>query len=143
MPEISLYKGDRKPLVPLLLEGDEDEAMLDRYLYDGEAFVAVCDGSVVAAAIVVGNEVMNISLAPGWRRRGLGSRLLSCIEEHLRGKYGFVVVGTGDLSPARAFYEAMGYEACAVRKDFFMQYRQPVMEEGRRLVDMVLYRKAL
>lgn len=54
-----------------------------------------------------------------------------------------IIVGTGDHSPARAFYEANGYEEYGRRPGFFDRYARPVVEGGHILHDMVMYRKSL
>ena len=74
--ESRIIEGDRTAFIPLLLEGDEDIAMLSRYLNDGTLLSLVFDGQLAALALVVGNELMNIVVEASCRRMGLGSRLL-------------------------------------------------------------------
>lgn len=141
--ESRIIEGDRTAFIPLLLEGDEDIAMLSRYLNDGTLLSLVCDGQLAALALVVDNELMNIVVEASCRRMGLGSRLLREVEAFVAQGHDCIVLGTGDVSPARAFYLANGYTECGVRKDFFKAYDHPVIECGRVLTDMVMYRKNL
>lgn len=79
--EVRLEEGDRRPFVPLLLEGDEDEAMLARYLDEGSLLAAYVDGELSGVALVVGQELMNIAVSKERRRKGLGSLLLAAAED--------------------------------------------------------------
>lgn len=141
--EVRLEEGDRRPFVPLLLEGDEDEAMLARYLDEGSLLAAYVDGELSGVALVVGQELMNIAVAAKHRREGLGSLLLEEAERMVAQEWDSIVVGTGDHSPARAFYEANCYEEYGRREGFFDRYARPVVEGGHILHDMVMYRKSL
>lgn len=141
--EIRLEEGDRRPFVPLLLEGDEDEAMLARYLDEGSLLAAYVDGELSGVALVVGHELMNIAVLDGQRRKGLGSLLLAAAEDLVSKDWDAIIVGTGDHSPARAFYEASSYEEYGRRPGFFDRYARPVVEGGHILHDMVMYRKSL
>ena len=82
-------------------------------------------------------ELMNIVTREERRGMGYGSAMLSFLSE----TYGDLRAGTGDVSPARKFYEKNGFVETDVRKDFFLQYDHPVIENGRQLVDMVIYEK--
>ena len=78
--------GDRSGYVPLLLEADEDEAMLGRYLDSGTMYALTEDG--VAIVVMRGQEaeLMNIAVPPHLRGRGHGSNMLSCIIQELSGR---------------------------------------------------------
>lgn len=139
--EIRIVEGDRKPYIPLLLEGDEDIAMLERYLFNGQLYALLENKEVITLALVVENELKNIVTRQDKRGQGYGSIMLSHLCSILEGKY--LVVGTGDCSPARSFYEKNGFEEYDRRKGFFLSYSHPVIDNGRQLVDMILYRKKL
>ena len=117
--EVRLEEGDRRPFVPLLLEGDEDEAMLARYLDEGSLLAAYVDGELSGVALVVGQELMNIAVSKERRRKGLGSLLLAAAEDLVSKDWDAIIVGTGDHSPARAFFEANGFEEYGRRPGFF------------------------
>ena len=137
---------DRSIYIPLLLEGDEDIAMLNRYLDKGDLFGLFDADGVVTLALVTadgnGAELMNIVTVEKHRGKGYGSLMLSYLSKEFSA-YGYLTAGTGDCSPARLFYEKNGFSLSGLRKGFFLQYDHPVIENGRRLTDMVLYRKRI
>lgn len=65
--------------MPLLLLGDESEAMVGRYLPRAEGvYVGRHDGSVVAVCVVTSEpdgwiEIKNLAVAPSMRRRGIAT----------------------------------------------------------------------
>lgn len=138
--------SDRSAYIPLLLEGDEDMAMLNRYLDRGDLFGLFDNEDVVTLALVTAEgdcaELMNIVTAEKHRGKGYGSLMLSYLSKEFSA-YGYLIAGTGDCSPARLFYEKNGFSLSGLRKGFFLQYDHPVIENGRMLTDMVLYRKRL
>ena len=137
---------DRRKHIPLLLEGDEDIAMLERYLERGHMFGLYDSGRLASLAIVLPDrcdaELMNIVTDGNLRGRGYGSAMLSFLADEFS-SYDFLIAGTGDSSPARSFYEKNGFEAYEIRKGFFLHYDHPVIEDGRRLIDMIMYRRRL
>ena len=138
--------SDRSVFIPLLLEGDEDMAMLDRYLHKGEMFGLYDEDMLAVLAIVIADggiaEIMNIVTEGNLRGMGYGSAMLSFLSAEFS-LCEYLIAGTGDSSSARAFYEKNGFAECGVRKGFFLQYSHPVIENGRRLVDMIMYQKRL
>ena len=138
--------SDRSAYIPLLLEGDEDMAMLNRYLDRGDLFGLFDNENVVTLALVTAEgdcaELMNIVTVEKHRGKGYGSLMLSYLSKEFSA-YGYLIAGTGDCSPARLFYEKNGFSLSGLRKDFVLQYDHPVIENGRMLTDMVLYRKRL
>lgn len=97
--------GDRSGYLSLLLEADEDEAMLGRYLDSGTMYALTEDGVTVCIAIVVMRgqeaELMNIAVPSCLRGRGHGSNMLSCIIHELSGRCTRLVVGTGGCIPGK------------------------------------------
>ncbi len=76
-----------------------------------------------------------IATAPDQGRRGIGSQLLSAMEEELRCPGAAVYIDTSSTpgyTKARAFYEKNGYQVAARLQDFY-----------RPGDDRILYRKAL
>ena len=138
--------SDRSAYIPLLLEGDEDMAMLNRYLDRGNLFGLFDNEDVVTLALVTAEgdcaELMNIVTVEKHRGKGYGSLMLSYLSKEFSA-HGYLIAGTGDCSPARLFYEKNGFSLSGLRKGFFLQYDHPVIENGRMLTDMVLYRKRL
>ena len=138
--------SDRSAYIPLLLEGDEDMAMLNRYHDRGDLFGLFDNEDVVTLALVTAEgdcaELMNTVTVEKHRGKGYGSLMLSYLSKEFSA-YGYLIAGTGDCSPARLFYEKNGFSLSGLRKGFFLQYDHPVIENGRMLTDMVLYRKRL
>lgn len=150
---ISEVVSGKRRYLPLLLLGDEQEDMIDRYLERGRLFV-VDDGSerpesARAVAVVTDEgggilEVKNIAVAPAFQHRGYGRALLAFVEQTFAGAFDVLQVGTGDSPLTVPFYEACGFERSHVVPNFFVDnYDHPIVEAGVRLVDMVYLRKRL
>ena len=79
--------SDKKCYLPLLLLGDEQESMIDRYLERGKMFVMQNQAATPIAIAVVtdeGNgvlELKNLAVHPLFQRKGYGRRMIaySCI----------------------------------------------------------------
>ena len=140
---------DKKRFLPLLLEADEQENMIDRYLSRGELFVAFDEKEEAVAAAVVTKEddglyeLKNIAVAPGLRRQGLGREMLDFLLNRYRGN-GIMQVGTGESPATLGFYRACGFAFSHVEKDFFVKnYDHPIVEDGKVLRDMIYLRRQL
>ncbi len=137
----------RKCYLELLLLADEQESMVNRYIGDGEMFVAEVDGIVIGEAVVVGCghgvfELKNIAVYPDFQRRGYGKLLV----EHIMSYYGdacsAMLVGTGDSLLTVPFYENCGFVYSHRVPDFFIDnYDHPIVECGVRLIDMVYFKR--
>ena len=78
---IEKIKCDKKRYLALLLSGDEQEYMIDRYIDRGDMFVGIVDGNVAVVCVVTREaefmaEVKNIAVAPEYRRMGYGRAML-------------------------------------------------------------------
>lgn len=138
----------KKRFLPLLLLGDEEETMIDRYLERGELF-ALYDGDLKAVAVVTREaetvfELKNLAVEPKAQRQGYGHYLI----EVLCGLYGRegnkMLVGTGDVPSALDFYAASGFVRSHIVKNFFTDnYPLPIFEGSTQLVDMVYLERKL
>ena len=77
-------KENKKDFLPLLLLGDEQESMIDRYLERGELYVFYRGERAIAVAVVTdeGNglcELKNLAVDEAFQRQGYGSRLLNIL----------------------------------------------------------------
>ncbi len=89
-------------------------------------------------------EVKNLAVAPEWRRQGVGRALLEWAGASYRDRYTRLRLGTGDVSPALAFYRRCGFREIGRLQEFFTKnYSRPIYEEGRLLRDMIILEKTL
>lgn len=82
--EIKEIRSRKKEFLPLLLMGDEEERMIDRYLERGTLYAAEIGKETAAVCVVTEEEgfaeVKNLAVAPEWRRpgaAGMGGRFVS------------------------------------------------------------------
>lgn len=145
---ITQITDNKKQYLDLLLFGDEQESMIDCYLERGELFV-LDDGDVKAVGVVTDEgsgvcELKNIAVAPGFQRQGYGRRLIAYLCERYSGKYGKMIVGTGEVPGVLGFYRLCGFEYSHRIMDFFTDnYDHPMIEEGVLLKDMVYLKRDL
>ena len=145
--EIRRISAGKEAYMPLLLEADPSEAMIRRYLDEGELYVVVTGGKTAAVAIAAPLsdsrwELMNLATAPAERGKGHATRLVRHLQRTLSTRAETLVVGT---SPAVApFYERLGFERDHVEPDYFIHnYDPPLTENGAILRDRVCLIKKL
>lgn len=121
--EVRKISSGKKAYLPLLLEADPSEAMIDRYLEDGEMYVLMLGGQPAAVAVVgqaEGDvcELYNLATAKELRGRGLASRLVRHLLRLYKPRCRRMRVGTSkELIP---FYERFGFRYSFTRRDFFL-----------------------
>lgn len=146
-PQLTIrpIRGPYAPFMPLLLIGDESEPMIERYIgratlyagFVGTEVVAVCATTDEGPVTI---EVKNLAVAPDWRRRGIGRRMLAYAESRNPGKT--IVLGTGETPSTLRFYRSCGYTFTHRIPGFFvLNYSRPIVEEGVRLSDMLYFSK--
>lgn len=149
--EISLIPDEeKKDYIPLLLEGDEEESMIMRYLPRGALFVMRERETVLCAAAVTDEsggtaELKNISVAPEFRRRGYGRAMMEFLERLCRGRgFSELILGTGETPHTLGFYESCGFSVFRRERDFFTKnYSRPIIDGGVLLRDMIYLKKKL
>jgi len=148
MYEIIEIKNNKKKYINLLLLADEQEDMIERYLYRGTMYVLYNNG--VRAVCVVTDEgggvleIKNIAVYPNFQRHGYGKYLISFIEQKYKKSFKTIKVGTGDSPITVPFYEACGFAQTYHLKNFFIDnYNHPIIECGKQLVDMIYFEKNL
>lgn len=140
-------KNDKKRFLQLLLIGDESETMIDRYLPQGNLYVGVFNSIPIAVCVTmtIDNttvEIKNLAVSPGFQRRGFGRLMLEHIEYRNPDKS--IILGTGETPSNLRFYKKCGYNYSYRVPDFFTDnYRNPIIEEGVILRDMVYLKKEL
>ena len=146
--KITEIKEDKKRYLDLLLVGDEQEDMIDRYLEKGDLY-ALEDGGVKAVCVVTDEgdgilEIKNIAVDPSCQRKGYGRILIDYVAQTYRGRYTCLQAGTGDSPLTVPFYERCGFVRSHSIPNFFIDhYDHPIFEEGVQLVDMVYFRRPL
>lgn len=140
--------GNKKQFLDLLLLGDEQESMIDRYLEQGELF-ALYDGDLKSVCVVIAIddsvcELKNIATYEKYQGQGYGSALVNYLIDYYKDKYKTMLVGTGDSPSILSFYKRRGFEPSHRIKNFFTDnYDHPMFEEGVQLIDMVYLKKDL
>lgn len=147
MRRIQRIDKDKKRYLPLLLLGDEQEDMIDRYLERGTLYVMEETGAAVAVAVLTREspeiyELKNIAVLPERQREGLGREMLQFLWETCGGQGRSLIAGTGEAPRTMAFYKGCGFVLSHRVENFFTeQYDHPIVEEGVTLRDMVYFRK--
>lgn len=136
---------DKKQYLPLLLIGDEQESMIDRYLERGEMFMMQdSEGKQPIAVAVVTDEgdgileLKNLAVDPQFQRKGYGRMMIEYLCGHYRGRFHMLLAGTGDSRQTVSFYKSCGFRYSHTVPDFFTKnYDHPIVEDGKVLKDMI------
>lgn len=145
--EIKQIKDNKKQFLSLLLLGDEQEDMIDKYLDNGEMFVLYdnCEEKCVCVVTDEGDgvlEIKNIATKPDSQRKGYGKTMINFIETHFKENFSIIQLGTGDSPLTIPFYEKCGFKKFKVINNFFVDnYKNPIFECGVQLVDMIYLKK--
>ena len=141
--EFRRIEAEKRNFLPLLLRGDEQEDMIDRYL-DRGVLTALYDGGLRAVCVVTEEapgvfEIKNLAVEPAFHRRGYGRAMVEQVARDCRAAGGRqLLVGTGDSPLTLPFYHACGFRESHRVPDFFLRhYDHPIYEGGRLLTDMV------
>lgn len=146
--EILQVLENKKRFLDLLLLGDEQENMIDRYLEDGDLF-ALYDDDLKAVCVVTRVddntcELKNIAVYQQYQGQGYGTMLIRHISDYYNNRYKTILVGTGEVPSILQFYKHCGFELSHCVSNFFTDnYDHPMFEEGIQLVDMVYLKKSL
>ena len=141
--EIRQILENKRDFLPLLLLGDEQEDMIERYLDRGTLLALYDGGALRTVAVVTAEgggvfELKNLATEPESQRRGYGRAMVEHILQRCRGRGTRLVAGTGDSPLTLPFYERLGFRESHRVKNFFTEhYDHPIYEAGRQLVDMV------
>ena len=142
--------NDKKRYLPLLLLGDEQESMIDKYLERGEMFVMQNRAATPVAIAVVTDEgdgvleLKNLAVHPLFQRKGYGRRMVAYICEHYKNRFHTLFVGTGDSRQTISFYVNCGFGYSHTVADFFLKnYDHPIVEDGKILKDMIYFKRKI
>ena len=141
-------RADKKRYLELLLVGDEQESMIDRYLERGEMYVMQdMSETPVAVAVVTDEgdgvlELKNIAVDPRFQGKGYGREMIEYLCRHYSGRFRVLTAGTGDSRKTMSFYRNCGFSRSHTVEDFFVKnYDHPIIEEGKALKDMVYFKR--
>ena len=141
-------KENKKQFLSLLLLGDEQESMIDRYIDRGTMYV-LDDNGIKCECVVTDEgkgilEIKNIATEPEYQGKGYGKALIEFVAAKYQGKYSILQVGTGDSPLTVSFYEKCGFVRSHCIKNFFTDnYDQPIYECGVQLTDMIYLQKKI
>ena len=112
--DIRRIESGKRDFLPLLLLGDEQEDMIDRYL-DRGTLLALYDGGLRAVCVVTKEapgvfEIKNLAVEPAFQRQGYGRAMVRHVAGACRTAGGTrLLVGTGDSPLTLPFYRACGF----------------------------------
>lgn len=144
---VRLVTENKKDYLPLLLEADPSEEMIDLYLGRGALYVMEDEGREVAEAVVTMEcdglcELKNIAVKEEERRKGYGTLLL----QNLFFQYAraFTQMKVGTCKQILPFYEKLGFTKTGEILGFFTEnYPAPIYENGELVEDMILLSRPL
>jgi RimJ/RimL family protein N-acetyltransferase len=145
---IRLITENKKDFLPLLLLGDEQESQIDKYLERGDMF-ALYDDNLKSICVVTDEgsgilEIQNLATDRRYQRKGYAARLVEYIAKHYAGRYDKIILGTGDVPGALAFYQHCGFITTHRVPDYFTtHYDHPIVEDGVLLKDKVYLERKL
>lgn len=145
---IKIISENKLDYLPLLLEGDEQESAIAKYLDRGELF-AMYDGDLKCVCVITDEgsgvlEVQNIATVERCRRQGYARALLDYVAENYKDRFDSIVLGTGDVPGVLTFYRKCGFVVTHRVADYFTtHYDRPMIEEGVLLKDKVYLRRDL
>ncbi len=141
---------DRENYVDLLLLADESKEIVQEYMNSGELFAITYGNRTIGICLFTFHpneivEIKNIALISSFRNQGFGKMVIKQAFEHFslqRKKE--VIVGTANSSISNiVFYQKAGFRFSHIVHDYFLRYPQPIIENGIRALDMIMFRKKL
>lgn len=136
---------NKEEFMDLLLLGDEQESMIQKYLQRGELF-ALYDEDLKTIAVVSREdentyEIKNIATYEKFQGMGYGKMMIKYIIDNYKSICNTLLVGTGESNKTISFYENCGFVYSHTVKDFFItNYDHVMIEEGKQLRDMIYLR---
>jgi ribosomal protein S18 acetylase RimI-like enzyme len=145
---VQVDSADKLNFMSLLLLADEQESMINRYLWRGKLFACYHDElRSICVVTEEGNgifEIKNIATIPEYQRMGYGRELISHILEIYRDLGTIMLVGTGNSPTTINFYQKCGFTHSHLVKNFFLDnYDHPIFVDGKQLIDMIYLKKDL
>lgn len=148
MIEIKIITDEKHNYMDLLLLGDEQESMIEKYIHEGVLF-ALYDNDLKGICMVTFPEekvieIKNVAVYPKEQKKGYGRILVEYALHFFRYSSNTAYVGTGESDATIPFYESCGFEYSHRVKNFFVDhYDHPIFENGKQLIDMIYLKKNL
>ncbi len=151
MPQFTVKEiiKNKKDFMDILLIGDEEESMIDKYLeignlyalYDFEVLKSVCITLPVNKNTI---EIKNLATYPKFQNQGCAAFLLNFIFRKYKNKFKYIILGTGENEKTLNFYKKFDFKEFARIENFFTDnYPNPIFENGIQLKDMIYLKKEL
>ncbi len=147
--EIKEIGENKFEFIDLLLIGDEEESMINRYLEQSTLFVLYDKGKLVSLCAVIKAdsdiiEIKNLATYPQYRNKGFASALLDFVYDKYKNECKALILGTGENEKTLRFYKKRGFtEFGRVRNFFTDNYTHPIFENGKQLIDMIYLKKSV
>ena len=147
--EIKEIRENKTEFMDLLLIGDEDESMINRYLEPSTLFVVYDSGKPASLCAVMKIdsdtiEIKNLATYPKYQNKGYASALLDFVYDKYKNEYKVLMLGTGENEITLVFYKKRGFTEFDRVKNFFIDnYSHPIFENGRQLTDMIYLKKII
>ena len=146
---IKKITNNKEKYMDILLIGDEDENMINKYLeksalfvlYDSNVLKSVCAVMKIDEETV---EIKNIATYPLYQNQGYSSAMLDFICNEYKTCFKYLILGTGENEKTLNFYKKRGFVETHRIKNFFVDnYSHPIFENGNQLIDMIFFKKIL
>lgn len=148
--EILQIKDNKKKYLDILLIGDEDENMINKYLYKSELFGVFINNqlSTICAILKVDNnsaEIKNLATYPRFQNKGYATKLLEFLFKKYKDEgLNNLILGTGENDITLNFYKKRGFiETHKIENFFIDNYSRPIFENSKQLIDMIYLKKEL
>jgi GNAT superfamily N-acetyltransferase len=141
-------KNEVAALLPLLLLAEPSESALRWSLNNlsDTAYGMEESGMLVGAATLRWHkapcEIIELAIVQERQGQGLGRQFIEWLiaEGRRRGK-AEILVGTANSSIDNIiFYQKCGFRMHKVRRDYFWYHREPLIEDGLQVRDMIVFR---
>lgn len=138
---------NKSRFIDLLLIGDEEESMINKYLeestlfilYDNDILISVCAVVIKDSDTI---EIKNLATYPKYQNKGYATALMDFVCNKYRKEFQYLILGTGENSKTLSFYKKRGFTEYKRIKNFFTEnYSHPIYENGIQLTDMIYLKR--
>ncbi len=138
---------NKESFIDILLIGDEDINMINKYLSHCRLFALYENDLKAACAIIECDnviEIKNLATYPEYQHHGYASKLIEFICNFYKNKCAELILGTGENEITLGFYKKRGFREFKRIKNFFTEnYSHPIFENGYQLTDMIYLKRKL